>query len=360
MLGTGPEQRVRRPVAPGAGAQALVELQGAGLLERVDHRVTVAAERDGAAGRGQPAGRADAVGEVPFGGRTHADGGGGVGEELDVLVRQVGRVHGGGARPEHAVVGEQPGRGDAVRGQAGVVLGGLLGEVDVQRRPAHRGPVRDGAQLVGRDGPHRVHGGAGPGVLARLQLRRAGRPGVRVAVAEPQLRPGRLGAEAGREVAGVEQGDPDTGPGGGLDQRLAHRVRVGVADPAGRVVEVVELPHRGDPGERHLGVDGGGERQVAVGVERPGDPVHGVAPGPEGAGADLDGAAQRPVEGVRVRVGLAGHEQPLQPDGARRAGPAVRRDLGDPAAVGGADQHVPLDHRTVGVREPGVLRPIGQ
>ena len=48
----------------------------------------------------------------------------------------------------------------------------------------------------------------------------------------------------------------------------AHGVRVGVAAAAGRVVQVVELADAGDAGERHLGVDGGGQRAVAVRVER--------------------------------------------------------------------------------------------
>ncbi len=268
-------------------------------------------------------------------------------------------MDGGGARPEHAVVGEQPGRGDAVRGEAGVVLGGLLGEVDVQRGLAHRGEVRDGAQLPGGDGPHGVHGRADPGVLRADQPGGPVGPGVRVAVGEPQLVVGRFGAEAGGQVAGVEQGDPDAGPLRGLDQRLAHRVRVVVADAAGRVVQVVELADGADAGERHLGVHGGGERQVAVRVERGRDPVHGVAPGPERPGAGLDGAAQRPVEGVRVRVGLPGQGQPGQPDGPGGAGPAPRRDPGDPAAGPDGDQDLALDRVAVGVRQPGVLGPVG-
>lgn len=115
--------------------------------------------------------------------------------------------------------------------------------------------------------------------------------------------------------------------GGGRDQRLAHGVGVVVGAAVGLVVEVVELPDGGDPGQRHLGVHGAGQRVVAVRGEGGGEAVHGLAPGPEGAGADLDGGAQRAVEGVRVGVGEAGQGEAGQPDGAGRG-------RGDPGADG--------------------------
>ena len=62
---------------------------------------------------------------------------------------QVGGVHRRRRRAEQPLLGEQPGRGEPVRGEAGGVLGGLLGEVDVQRAAArrlvHDGVVRSGA-----------------------------------------------------------------------------------------------------------------------------------------------------------------------------------------------------------------------
>ena len=67
---------------------------------------------------------------------------------------------------QHAVVGEQPGRRAAVGGEAGLVLRGLLGEVDVQRGLARLGPLGDRAQLSGGDGPYGVDGRADPGVVA--------------------------------------------------------------------------------------------------------------------------------------------------------------------------------------------------
>ena len=55
--------------------------------------------------------------------------------------------------PSSAGVGEQLGRGDAVRREAGVVLGDLLGEVDVQRLP---GRLDDDRQLLARHRADRV------------------------------------------------------------------------------------------------------------------------------------------------------------------------------------------------------------
>ena len=64
---------------------------------------------------------------------------------------QVRRVHDRGVRSEQVGLVQQPGRGDAVRREAVVVLGDLLGEVDVQRRSA----VED-RQLLARHRAHRV------------------------------------------------------------------------------------------------------------------------------------------------------------------------------------------------------------
>ena len=49
------------------------------------------------------------------------------------------------------------------------------------------------------------------------------------------------------------------------------------------VVQVVELAHRRDAGQRHLGEGRAREREVGVGVEPLGERVHLLAPGPERA-----------------------------------------------------------------------------
>jgi hypothetical protein len=51
--------------------------------------------------------------------------------------------------------------------------------------------------------------------------------------------------------------------------------------PSGPWCRVVELAHRGDAGERHLGIGRPGEPQVAVRVECCRDAIHLLAPGPE-------------------------------------------------------------------------------
>src|SRR5690606_40205670 len=85
-----------------------------------------------------------------------ADGGGGGAEQLDVVVGQVGGVHGGRARPGQPLLGQQRGGGAAVERPARLVLPRLLGQVEVQRAPG-RG-VGDDRQLARGHRPHRVDG----------------------------------------------------------------------------------------------------------------------------------------------------------------------------------------------------------
>ena len=89
----------RRAQQRGGGVDAalparepLVELDRARLLEEVDDRVRVAAERQRRAGLGERAHAADAVGEVALGGRADAAARRGAAEQPDVRVGQVRRV----------------------------------------------------------------------------------------------------------------------------------------------------------------------------------------------------------------------------------------------------------------------------
>ncbi len=164
-----PQQGRGRPVASGAGAQALVQLHGARLFEQVDHGVAVGAEGERGAFVLQGDGGSDAVGQVPLGGGAHAGAGAAAADEGDVLGGEVGVVDAGGARTQDAVQGEQLGRGAAVGLQAGVVLGGLLGQVHVQRGPPLLGPPRDGRQLVGGHGPYGVDRRSDPRVIPFLE-----------------------------------------------------------------------------------------------------------------------------------------------------------------------------------------------
>jgi hypothetical protein len=172
------------------------------------------------------------------------------------------------------------------------------------------------------------------------------RPRLRGAVAEPKLRTVQRDGPAGliepaRQVAAVEQRDPEPGLRGRVDQRSAHRIRVGVRGTAWRVMQVVELAHAADPGQRHLCVDGAGERQVTAGIERAGDLIHPLAPRPERAPARLRDPAQGAVECVRVRVREPWHGQPCQPHRPGRQCRCCRprRDLAEPV-IRSLDAHV--------------------
>ena len=229
------------------------------------------------------------------------------------MLADVRGVNGGRGRPEHAVLRQQLGRRAAVGALARLVLRGLLGDVHVQR-PGHPvladGRLDDDVQLLGGHRAHGVDRGGHPEVVVVLHHADPVRPALRVLVVEPPLHPLQRHVDAAAQVAGVEQREPDAGGAGGLAQRLSHRVRVAVPGAAGAVVQVVELPHAGDPGERHLGVHGGGELGIRVRVELVRERVHPVPPRPERAAAAVGPATQSPVEGVRVRVGEARQHQP--------------------------------------------------
>ncbi|CAM5634684.1 hypothetical protein SAURM35S_00098 [Streptomyces aurantiogriseus] len=78
-------------------------------------------------------------------------------------------MHAGGAPAEDAVLGEELCRRAAVGRSAGVVLGGLLGQVHMQRRPALLSPPRHGRQLLGGHGPYGVDGRTDPCVIPFLE-----------------------------------------------------------------------------------------------------------------------------------------------------------------------------------------------
>jgi hypothetical protein len=151
------------------------------------------------------------------------------------------------------VVGE-PGGGAAGGGPAGRVLGRLLGQVEVKGNGAVARPRRHRRHVVRVDGPHAVDGGAHGhvGVGGGHPLGPT-RPPLDVAVAEAALDgvEGRV-FEAGAEVAGVEQHEPDAGLPGRLADGVVH---------AGGVMEVVELVDGRDAGQQQLAEGGGGERQ---------------------------------------------------------------------------------------------------
>ena len=107
------------------------------------------------------------------------------------------------------MVGEQLGRGGAVRRDAGVVLCDLLGDVRVQGRAGRR--VDD--RRIWSAGTARTEWIAAPiAVVSFRAIARFWQPSVGGPVGVAQLRALDRRPEAAAEVAGVEQRDPDARP----------------------------------------------------------------------------------------------------------------------------------------------------
>ena len=190
------------------------------------------------------------------------------------------------------------------------------------------------------------------------------------AVPEPQLHPLELPVEPALQIARVEQCDPDAGAGGGGDQDLAHRVRIAVRHAAGPVVQIVELPHRRDAAQGHLGEQRLSEVEVALGIEALGDGVHLLPPCPEVARTGLGPASERPVERVRMNVGepregdTRKHDCPLRQVTARRhPDEAIPFDIEQHRSRHLAAPGIPDDPELAEVRRqasrPGASKPIG-
>ena len=166
--------------------------------------------------RPQGGGRPDAVGEVALGRRAQADRGARCAEQRDVAVGDVGAVDRGRRRPEDAAVVRRAASGvRPVAARHASFSRRLLRQVQVQRHRRVPRPVGHRCHRRGVDGPHAVDRGADGDVgVGGRDLLGPGRPAVDVAVAEPPLHGIEVGAvEAGAEVAGVEQHEPDAGRG---------------------------------------------------------------------------------------------------------------------------------------------------
>ena len=207
-----------------------MHLDAPDLLERVDDRVLVGPDGEGRPGLGEGAGGADAVGEVALGRRAEDRAGPGPADERHVVVGEVGGVDERGRGGEHALVREQPRGGATVERVAGEVLPGLLGQVRVERPPQPARRLPDHGEVVAGDGPHGVHGGSDPPRVAGAQGRHPLGPVLRGAVGEPLLhlveREVAVGRQPPGQVERVEEGEPDAGRGGRLDEGEPHRVGV--------------------------------------------------------------------------------------------------------------------------------------
>ena len=185
--GRGAEQGRGAVATALAARKPLVELERARLLELVDHRVGIRAETERRARVGQPASRADAVGEVALGRRAETAPAAVRAEQRDVRGAEVGRVHGGERCLQGARVGEHPGRRPPVGVLACLVLGRLLGDVRVQRAVAIGGPAGDRRGRAGVDGADAVDRRTDPHAGPVSEHLDALRPGVGIAVRKAPL-----------------------------------------------------------------------------------------------------------------------------------------------------------------------------
>ena len=163
VVGRGAAAGGRRRWCRACGWQAFVELDRAGLLEQVDHGVAVGAEAEPspASGEQRGPGRCRRPRSRSVVGQRHTP------VRCPVRVGDVRRsvrwvactavVRG----PSTPCVAQQRGRRAAVHRQALLVLGGLLGEVDVQRSAVCGSPVHDGRHAV-RPGRARTECSAAP------------------------------------------------------------------------------------------------------------------------------------------------------------------------------------------------------
>ena len=263
----GPPQLLGAPRSAYPGRQAVVHLHRASLGKHVDHGIAVRAQSQPGAGITQGNAGTDPVGEPGLRGRTEADVRAGGAQGCDVVGGQLGGVHGRCAGGPHAGAGEQFDRGRSRDRETFDVLGGLFGNMDVKGCARKGG--RDGGQLIAGDGTYGMDRRADHDViiiLVQLDERlHAGRPRIGVAIAESALNPFQRNCtlqakrNTRRQIAGVQQRDPQVGLAGSRDERLCHRIGFVIRLSVGLVVHVVEFADGADAGEVHLGVRGTGE-----------------------------------------------------------------------------------------------------
>ena len=106
--------------------------------------------------------------------------------------------------------------------------------------------LADLAESISGHRANRVHGGGDAYLITIVEKADPGLPAINITVAEASLyRIQRKMAGCGqsaRQIAGIEQGQPDAGLRSGLDQRLTHGIGIGVRATVLIMVQIVELP----------------------------------------------------------------------------------------------------------------------
>ena len=122
------EQLGRGVASTHPGFEALVELDRPSLLEHVDQRMGVGAERKARSGLRQAPRPPHAIGEVTLRGRTETDSAPPAAEQVDVGSVQMGGVNGGEVPRDRAALEALPGVG---RKTANVVMNTAFGEATI-------------------------------------------------------------------------------------------------------------------------------------------------------------------------------------------------------------------------------------
>ena len=157
------------------------------FLERIDHRMGVAAEGHRDARSAKSPGRSDAVGQIAFGRRTDATRRMRRPQQSDVTVAEMCGMNRREAVAEHIEAPEQLGRGAAVNRDALLVLRRLLAEMGMQRGVPGRRPIGNHRHRRRGDAAHRVDRRADLGVAGLDERVDSRRPRRGIAVAEPLL-----------------------------------------------------------------------------------------------------------------------------------------------------------------------------
>jgi hypothetical protein len=307
---------------------------------------------------GQPAWQVDqAVTQVGLGAGADHHAGAGAAHRVDLCWRGMGGVHQVPAAVELHVLRQPVDRPPAGGGQAIVDLGGLLGDVDVDRAVVagqRLGQLRDrrrprGAQRM--DGHAGRHQRLARSQHALAQRQHVGCRGGKAALVVAQRRL----LEAGALVQHRQQRQADAGVGRGLHQCLAHRQPVGIGLAIGLLVQVVEFTHLGVAALQQLGIQLAGHGAQRVGRYPQCHGVHAVAPAPEiivCAAAALGQAGKGALEGMAVGIDQTRQHRARQHRGPGRGGHAGLH-LMETALRVDVQQHL----RLPAAAHPGLRRP---
>ena len=281
------------------------------------------------------------VPQVRFGGGAKARNRTAPRERAKLRRAHVGRVHEAPPGIDEAGAEQVLDRVRAGRGLAVAHLALLLRDVDVDgARAGRRGDcierrARRRAQAMQRNTGRRERG------VARAQVVDEPQERGRVVGEAPLHTLERLAVEVALLVERRQEELADAGAVRARADRIGERGGRCIRRARGLVMQVVELGDAGVARFQHLEVGEGGDRGDVLGGQALDEPVHDVAPAPEGvlgAARDFRAPGHRALECMAVQVRHAGEREARdQPLGARRhpgrLKPALGIDRDDDIAV---------------------------